>query len=419
MESGLSNKQGGTQKKQTSYPRVKAEVSDVEKAGEAGGEDVAADSGDGERSERLRLINILLSESERTLNRSRAAWRLTENPNDEVMIYLKSVLESERSPARLRATIVEGLSRSGHPEARGLVLSALGDDEEIVVRGAIRGLSRIGDQQSVEILTAIMLSKDSAVIVEEAAEGLGRIERPSAFESLKAAYGDKSGKRGGEFRQMVIGALGKRRISETGDLFGKVLSEGSAESRLGAIEALEDCRGDATELLRRGLADKRAEVRAAAAWTLATRGDRDDMAVELTEALIAEQNTEVRMRLYQALEGQKKPDMSAIAPIVSAEVDTEARLAGYDLMATVAKNSESAKDRRFFDRVVVEELAAVALGDKPIGQRFAAVNALQKANTAASNRALETIFVNTADARVARATGFSKAVLAEKGGTEK
>ncbi len=357
--------------------------------------------------EKIEAAGILLDETESVLNRRRAAWALAENLDDETMIYMEEVLKNEASPTSLKATVLEGLGRSGLREAKKQLLAALGDDEERVVRGAVRGLARIGDEQSVEALRAILLSNDAPAIVAEAAAGLGKIDLAGAFKSLEKAYRQYGGRSAG-FRKIIIEALGRRDISETRELFEEIFSKEGPEMRLAVMEATADSQGDPVFLIRLGLKDSDSRVRAAAAWSLAVRGDRDDLAVELEEALIAETDVEVRMRLYQALCDQKEAEGGVIAPLVFAESDPGARLAGYSLLARIARKSEDAEGKLVFDWGAVDALQAIALGDGPLSDRLAAVSTLKKADTEGSELALENVFLNTGDVRVAKATGIGE-----------
>jgi HEAT repeat protein len=338
--------------------------------------------------------------------RQQAAWDLATMGDAQSLDVLKELLMDPRTPAALKATIFEGLGYSYEPQAKELLLEGLEDDDETIVRAGIRGLGVLGDADSISILSDILYSQEASdSIVGQAAMALGGIEQHEAYGVLVNAYNDSQVTQRENLREDIISALGQRDISETADFLQQIVDDNPVgESlRVAAVEAVEDAQGDKSAFLLNNLHDPDSEVRAAAAWALAVDEEPAQVADLLGEMLVYEQDPEVRKRLYQAVANQSTPENESLTGLVLAEPDTDARLAGYDLLAQQLQNSESTEFAQQFDELVVPQLRETALTAKHLNQRLSAVISLKRAQTDESFLALERIAQESADARVVEA----------------
>ena len=353
------------------------------------------------------LLSILSDRDASPEVHRRAAWSLAKNGSEEILNKLEKVLLTEDVSGRLKASIVEGLGYSSEPRAKEILLSALEDEDDIVVRGAIRGLSAIGDEDAISTFSHIVNSTDvSENVIAEAAIGLGKIEGPDAYKALISVYHNAEEANNDVLKNDIIAALGHRDIAETGEFFQKLLDESASDPslRLAAIEAIEDARGNTTSFLLNTLNDEDSEVRAEAAWALALAEEPGDIAGTLQSQLTIEEDAEVRKRLYQALGNQENADIEAIAGYVYEEPDMAARLAGYDLLAKNMGSSEKAGIEAQFEKTAISELQGIALSDEGLDFKLSAVTTLKRAGTVDALRALEDIAAKSLDTRVVEAT---------------
>jgi HEAT repeat protein len=308
----------------------------------------------------------------------------------------------------LRAAIAEGLGYSSDPMAKDLIFSALEDENEVVVRGAISGLAAIGDRDSISILSEMLSANDvSDILIAEAAIGLGKIDHPDAYNGLVTAYHEPSVETNTRFKESIIAALGQKHISETGDFFQDILDENNSDLslKLAAIEALQEAHGDIGSLILPSLNDKNSEIRAETAWTLAYVDDPGNITDALERRLTIEEDAEVRKRLYQALGNQESVYTDTHAEAIMQEPNLETRLAGYDLLASHIRTSENTTLQEKFTKEVIPELQKVALSSERMSNKLSAVMTLKKANTTESYYALEFIASKSSDTKILDAIG--------------
>jgi len=358
-----------------------------------------------------KLFCILLDRNAPQGERYHAAWALAKNGSESALKELEKILSKKDTPAYLKAAVAEGLGYSSNPRAKKLLSVALENENDIVVCGAIRGLSAIGDSHAVFTLSGILNSSgESETVIAAAAAGLGGIDSPDAYLALINAYRNAEALRDDSLQQDIISALGYRDLSETKTFFQDILNQSDTDAslRLAAIEAIEDAQGDTGAFLANYLNDTDSEIRAEAAWALAATDAPGDLAQVLQSRLAMEQDAEVRKRLYQALGNQENPNLDAAAGSIFKETDLEARLAGYDLLARGLKGSENAALSEQFKTRAIPELQEVALSDVNLNVKLSAVITLKRANTSDSLRALEEIAAHSLDYRVVEATGLNK-----------
>lgn len=357
------------------------------------------------------LLGIFLDSQAALKDRCKAAWHLAKNSNSEILRDLERILLQDDTPAQLKAAIAEGLGYSSDPEAKNIIISALKDKDEIVVRGAIRGLSAKGDTEAVSILSDIVRSgKARKNVITEAAIGLGNIAHPDAYNALMEIYNIAKASGDVELKEDIISALGYRDIAETGRFFEKLMEENASDSslRIAVIEALQDAKGETGSFFLRSLSDQNSEVRAEAAWALASAEEPGEIGDDLLKLLEKEGDAEVRKRLYQALGNQEEVNIDKIAGYIFDESDLDTRLAGYDLLAKQINNTENAALREQFDHSVINDLREVALSADGLNLRLSAVITLKRVNTQDAVNALEEIAAKSLDAKVVKATGINR-----------
>ncbi len=357
------------------------------------------------------LVRILLDKNASPKNRYHAAWALAKSGSEEALGEIEKIFSQKGTEAYIKAAVAEGLGYSSNPRAKPILLNMLEDENEIVVRGAIRGLSAIGDQDAVFRLSGILNSNGASKnIIAEAAMGLGKIASPDACLALISAYQNAEASNNDTLKQDIISAMGYRDISETEAFFQNILNQTDADAslRLTAIEALEEAQGDTGAFLANYLNDADSEIRAEAAWALASADAPGDLADAIESRLAIEEDAEVRKRLYQALGNQENPDLDAGAEFVFKETDLEARLAGYDLLARGLKGSENTALAERFTTTAIPELREMALSDENLNLKLSAVTTLKRAGTAESLSALKEIAAKSLDYRVVKATGLNK-----------
>ena len=358
---------------------------------------VQAMQGSGQKTNLSRgeLIALLKDGTQSVKARRQAAQALAREGSDEAMAAVKEALGT--APSGVRAAIAESLGASSHPEANTILHGLLNDPDEVTACGAVRGVARLNSAESVKVLEAALLETHKGLGVRsEAALGLGNLDQPEALQALaKAAITLNED----PVVTQVLQGLGERSFAETSGFFSNYLqsAEVRRDLRVTALEALGKANGDPNPLLIGYVNDHDPEARAAAAWAMSTTEIQGNQAPQLTALLQQEQNPEVRTRLYQALGNQASCDARAVLSLVQGETAAEARLAGFDLMASTLRNEPIPEATQFFDQTAVPELQSLAL------DRLASVVTLRRAGTSESMRALEQIAAGSKDRKVAEA----------------
>src|SRR5439155_18660784 len=128
----------------------------------------------------------------------------------------------------------------------------------------------------------------------------------------------------------VLNAIGRRDFSETQTFFQNYLRSPNTSSdlRVAAIEALSETKGDPTAFLVSVASDVDSDVRASAAWVMIATEATGNAGGQLLGLLQSEQDSDVRLRLYQALENQESFDVASVLAAVQKETDPAARVAG-------------------------------------------------------------------------------------------
>jgi HEAT repeat protein len=337
--------------------------------------------------------------------RQRILAALVENGSTEAMAILKAALAT--GAEELRTAIAEALGNCSNSDCKQALLGLLSDQNERVVRAAIRGLAKQDTPEGFEALTRVLLDDQRSLDVRaEAASGLGTSKQPRVVEALSQAVALVNDS---DVASEILRALGARDFSETKDFFLNYLRSPNVDSELRttAVEALAQAEGNPTEFLTSLLMDGDADVRASAAWALSATDAEGNAASTLIGRLQTESDPDVRLRLYQALRNQEKPDIGAIINLLRQEQDSSARIAGLDLVAKIVRDRPTAEIQNFFDQKGVPMLKSAALEGDTGSDRIAAVLALARARTPASFLALQDVGALTTDPKVKQAANGS------------
>lgn len=357
----------------------------------------------GDSSESIsRLAAILLDPSQPLKSRRQAALGLGKIGSAEAIAALRQSLVT--APSLLKSTIAEALGHSGHPQAKILLSALLRDEDESVVRGAVRGLAAMPDGETVTLLSEIIGDRQrSHAVRAEAAIALGEVGTPEAYEPLIKLSGNE---RDREIVEAVLSGLGRQPFDRTKDFFRAYLESARVDSemRVLALESLGQTTGDAAPFLATFLTSKDADVRAASAWAIANLEEPGDVVQQLVAQLRTETQPEVRTRMYQALENQTTSDPALLLPLIVSDGDTTARVAGMKFLATqLALGEGNHTLATQFDDLVVPQLADLSINGQDFQIRLGSVIALKQARTPQSLRTLDAIAARSGEAKIVQA----------------
>lgn len=348
------------------------------------------------------LAAIFLDPSKPLKVRRQAAWSLGKIGSAEAIAALRQVLVT--APPQLKSTIAEALGHSRHPEARILLLSLLQDDDETVVRGAVRGLAVTADRETVTLLSEIVGNQQrSHAVRTEAALTLGEVRTPEAYKSLITLGGNEQDR---DVAEAVLSGLGRQSFDRTEHFFRAYLESARVdpEMRVLALESLGQTTGDVAPFLATFLTSKDANLRAAAAWAIANLEEPGDVVQQLVGQLLTETQPEVRTRMYQALENQEATDPTLLFPLIISDSDTTARVAGMKFLATQLAFGEGNQTlAKQFDEVITPQLAELSINGLDFQIRLGSVIALRQAKTAQSLRTLDAIAARSGEAQIVQA----------------
>ncbi len=181
----------------------------------------------------------------------------------------------------VRVEALQGLGRIGGPDAEKRVLAAGGDSAPWVREVAARELGNFKGDVSLTSTLDKIASADPAYRVRAAALGaLARIQAPDAFDTLAAAV--KSDSPDDTLRDAALRAFGRLGdvravpILMEWSAIGKPM--GSRQAAIGAVAELDKTNKDITRMLISFLNEPYYDVRIAAIFALAARGDTDAIA---------------------------------------------------------------------------------------------------------------------------------------------
>jgi len=222
-----------------------------------------------------------LKNAETTPDRSDAAVALGDVKSDPTAVAALGDAAQHDSFWGVRVEALEGLGRIGGPDAEKQVVAALSDSAPWVRDVAVTQLGNFKEDASLPLKLSGIAATDRAYRVRKAALGsLAKIQAPNAFDVLSAAVNTHSPD--DTIREASLAAFGR-----LGDVRAvPILMEwsavgkpvGSRQAAIGAIAELDKTNKDITRMLISYLSEPYFDVRIAAIFALAARGDRDAIA---------------------------------------------------------------------------------------------------------------------------------------------
>jgi HEAT repeat protein len=159
--------------------------------------------------------------------------------------------------------------------------------------------------------------------------------------------------------------------------------------RVIATEALANSSPRAVPLLLRlAHGDADADVRASAAWAIGAHQTVGNLGPTLTSMAERETEPDVRRRLYESLLPQSAIPTGRLMPLVMAEQDIAARVAGFNAIGRGAYQEPASTIAGRFDAEIVPELLQIATAPNSLNIQMRAVFALRRARTPAALAAL-------------------------------
>jgi HEAT repeat protein len=318
------------------------------------------------------------------------AYRLARAGTPEAIAALRKVFLT--APPRHKLFMAQLIGSAGTPAAKTFLLSLLDDTEAQVVRAAIRGLSVTGTEDATVRVAQLLADSQRPELVRiEAALGLGTIGTPAARTALVEVLARKPSD---ELTTQVLSSLGQFEFPAIAETFTRYLAAADTprDMRVAAVEALADSSPEAASFLM-DLAgnDAEAEVRASAAWAISVHNTVTDLGPALTALAEKETEADVRRRLYEALLPQTSIAPERLLPLVMAENDIAARVAGFNAVGRAVNLEPASAIAAVFDKDIVPELVRIATAPNSLNIQMRAVFALRRAQTPAAETALTTI----------------------------
>lgn len=164
-----------------------------------------------------------------------------------------------------RVALVE-ISRSDHPEKVGLLIEGLADSGDDVQWFAVRALGQLKAPEALEPLIEVMKTSGNNGVRADAAEALGEIGDPRAFDALHEALGDETSL----VRAAVAKALGNLGDTRAIPALLRLIGDDGFDSRRYAAYALAkfDDPRVAPALIRLLTGHESSTTRTDAAWAL-------------------------------------------------------------------------------------------------------------------------------------------------------
>jgi HEAT repeat protein len=362
----------------------------------AGGQD-----GSGPQLSVAEAIKTLKDASRSIEDRKQAIKALAQNGTAEAIAALKDALAS--GSAELRAAIAQGLGDCASPECTSMLLGLLNDPSADIVKAAIKGLAQQNSAGAVDALTKLMYDPMRSVDVQIASiSGLGTMDQAGAFQALSQAATTVTDE---DTVKAILDAIGGRNFDETQTFFQNYLRNPSVSSelRVAAVEALSTAQGDPTAFLASLASDPDSDVRTSAAWAMSATEATGNIGTQLLGMVQAENDPDVRLRLYQALENQESLDPSAVLAAARNEKDPAAFVKALDLVSKTLRDSPTPDLQTYFTQTAVPALQKIALTADSTDERMGAVIALVRANDTSVMPAMQQIAQQATDPKVARA----------------
>lgn len=236
-----------------------------------------------------RLREVMDNQGEEMPVRLAAAVALGQMGDQQSVQFLIKQLNSDDE--KVRSSAVEALRTIGKPAAR-LLMQAAQDKDPLKRWGAVAALGETGAPKVAPILLKA-LKDESPDVRAVAAASLGKLRYEPSAPQLVAALADKDER---------VQAHAEWALENIGEGAVKALLEGAKRSaiRLRVFRLLGRLKNKrAVPVLTEGLRDKKAEVRAMAAWALGEIGDH--AAVTALEDTLKDKDADVRRAAALAL----------------------------------------------------------------------------------------------------------------------
>ena len=329
------------------------------------------------------------------------AYRLAKVGSPAALGALLTVFQT--APPEHKAFMAQLMGSTGNPAIKTALWPLLEDPDPRVVAAAIRGLSAIPGEDVTSRLAGILSEAGRPERIRaEAAMGLGVLGTPGAREALLSALRQPDS---GGVRDQVLQGLAQFEFSTVSSAFEEYLTAPASPraGRVAAVEALAQAPRDSIPfLLQLARTDRDAEVRGAAAWAIASQEAVTDLGSTLAGLARAERDPDVRRRLYEALLPQAGIPSEELLPLVTAEVDIAARVAGLNALARSTAQQPQSEVAATFNQELVPELVRIATAPNSLNIQLRAVFALRRARTTAALAGLAEI-ANAASPPVATA----------------
>ena len=330
------------------------------------------------------------------------AFRLARERTPEAVAALLKVLRN--APAEDRAYMAELIGRTGDDETKEWLWPLLGDSDERVIRAAIRGLALIGGKDVTGSMASLLTDPTQRESVRvEAAIALGTIGTTGSQLALIEAFGNMPSP---AVASEILNALGRCDFEAVAPTFRAYLSSSDASGplRVAAVEALSNSTIEATPfLLEIAGGDQDPDVRASAAWAISAHQSASHLGGPLADLAAREPEPDVRRRLYEAMLTQADLPASQVLPVVLAEKEVAARIAGLNTLGKLTRMDPTSPVASTFDAELVPELQRLATDPNSLNLQMRAVFALRRADSPAAREALANISSNAAAPQVATA----------------
>lgn len=346
-------------------------------------------------------IDLFLDESIALAVRRDHAFRLAREGTPEALAALQAVFAT--APPSDQAHLLWLIGRAGNPATVPWLSSLVRHEEEAVARAAIRALGLSGGDDATRHVAEVLADAACPQALRiEAAVTLGAVQTTAAQLALTDAFARMPS---GEVASEILHGLGRYDFDRVAPVFRGCLAASAdhGELRVAAVEALAKSSADAVPfLLEVARADADPEVRAGAAWAISTHQTAEHFGSHLTGMAESEPDADVRRRLYEAMIHQADTPAGRVMPLVLAEQDTAARIAGCNAIGASIGLDRASPAARDFDEKLVPELAGLATRPNTLNLQLRAVFALRRAGTPAAREALGRI-ANDAPPQVATA----------------
>jgi len=241
-------------------------------------------------------------------------------------------------------------------------------------------------------LAAVLNDAQSPARVRtDAAARLGAMGAAAARDALTDALARAGSS---ELAGKILAALGQFEFPLVAETFEHYIAASGTppELRVTAVEALAHSSAEAVPfLVQLARSNHDPAVRSSAAWAISAHEPAKDVAPVLADLAAREPEVDVRRRLYEALTPQLDVPAERLLPLVQAERDVTARVAGFNALGSAAQRAPSSPLARAFDAQIVPELVQIATGPNSVNVQMRAVFALRRAQTASAQAALAVI----------------------------